>query len=348
MDRGLRRNDRGSGRWRVRVDPMEGAVVTLGLSSHRTEVLPLAEPLMRSHDLVVLEEPRLPGFREMLEGSWTIDRYLEENAFEFPVFTRRSCELLRQLHGDGIAVVQVEPYLEELGAIYDFFDGGGKPEQIRDRTLRRSVYETERRWTGSLMRHYWSAPAADFRVVVAALKAFARQDAARGLLRDRLRAEKIAELTGRHRRIYVEAGYLHVTLRRELRTLLGKRAVVRSRLLLEPVARRLCGRPHVLLPGDRLVIRVTFQPGFDGECADLLAARALVLLKIEPKEEYIALEGAFPHTEKELELLRLVDCLSFDDCGTLFERIRHAGTAEAEAVVRDYAASQPPVTYPVT
>jgi hypothetical protein len=321
---------------------MDGPVVTLGLSRHRVEVLPLAEPLMRSHALVVLEEPRLPGFREMLEGSWTIDRYLEENTFEFPDFTRRSCELMRRLHDDGISVLQVEPYLEELGAIYDFFDAGGRPEHITDRSLRRRVYETERCWTGSLMHHYWKAPAADFQAVVAGLKAFARQDATRGLLRDQLRAGEIAYLAQRNHRIYVEAGYLHVTLRRELRARLGNRAVVQPKLLLEPVARRLWGRPHVLLPGDRLVMRVAFQPDFDGECADLLAARALIMVKIEPKEEQAGPEGTFPHTEKEVDLLRLVERLSFDDCSMLFGKIRHLGTAEAEAVVRDYSPTAAP------
>jgi hypothetical protein len=43
---------------------------------------------MRGRDLVVLEEPPLPGFREMLDGSYAVDRYVEENAFEFPAFTR--------------------------------------------------------------------------------------------------------------------------------------------------------------------------------------------------------------------------------------------------------------------
>ena len=58
--------------------------------------------------------------------------------------------------------------------------------------------------------------------------------------------------------------------------------------------------------------------------------------KIEPKEERGAVDGTFLHTEKQVELVRLVERLSFDDCQTLFERIRRLGTDEAEALVREY------------
>ncbi len=309
-------------------------MITLSLSGHRTEALKRVAPVMADHDVVVLEEPPMPGFAEMLAGELAIDDYLETNVFEFPELARRTCDLVRRLHADGVRVVQCEPYLELLASVHDAFEAGQRPEDVENDGVRGRVYQTERSWTGALMEYYWTAPTSPFDQTVSILQEFARQDAARGRLRDRLRAAAIAPLAGSGRRIFVEAGYLHVGLRRELRGALPVDVALVTHLPMESVYRRLCGRPHLLAPGDRLTLRYTFHPAFAGPRADLLAARALIHVKIEGKEELTGNPGdETPHAHDEVETARLVEGLSYADCERLFPLVRTTDTSAAREIV---------------
>ncbi len=308
--------------------------VTLALSGHRTEALERAAPVMARHDVVVLEEPSMPGFGEMLAGELEVDDYLETHAFEFPELARRTCELVRHLHADGIRVVQSEPYLERMMEVHDAFEAGRRPEEVETDGLRGRVYRTERAWTGALMEYYWTAPTSTFEQTVRTLQQFAREDATRGRLRDRLRADAIASLARTGRQLFVEAGYLHVGLRRELRTVLPDDVELVNYLPMEPVYRRLCGRPQPLAPGDRLTLRYTFHPEFAGPRADLLAARALIHVKIEAKEELTGSPGdETPHARDEVETARLVEELSYADCERLFPLVRTLETRAAREIV---------------
>jgi len=308
--------------------------VTLALSGHRTEALERAAPVMAAHDVVALEEPPMPGFADMLAGELAVDDYLETNAFEFPELARRTCGLVRRLYAEGIQVVQCEPYLERMTEVHDAFEAGKRPADVEDDGLRGRVYRTERAWTGALMTYYWTAPTSTFEQTVRTLQDFARQDAARGRLRDHLRARVIAPLAGAGGRVFVEAGYLHVGLRRELRGRLAPDVELATYLPMESVYRRLCGRPQLLAPGDRLTLRYTFHPGFAGAGADLLAARALIQVKIEGKEELTGdPDDETPHAREEVEISRLVEGLSYADCERLFPLIRTLDTAAARAIV---------------
>lgn len=51
----------------------ETSTVTLGFTVFRPETAPFAARAMEGHDLIVLEEPRTPGFEEMLGGELPID-----------------------------------------------------------------------------------------------------------------------------------------------------------------------------------------------------------------------------------------------------------------------------------
>jgi hypothetical protein len=74
--------------------------------------------------------------------------------------------------------------------------------------------------------------------------------------------------------------------------------------------------------------------------ADLLAARSLIYIKLLQKDELLPGDSDAPHSEDEVSVNRIVDRLSFEDCGVLFDKIRLSGTERAHQVVKDYLAEQ--------
>jgi hypothetical protein len=52
--------------------------ITLGLSTHRPEMVSFLADLMQQHDLIVLEKPPVDGFQQMLQGALAVDDYLQE------------------------------------------------------------------------------------------------------------------------------------------------------------------------------------------------------------------------------------------------------------------------------
>ena len=62
--------------------------VTLGLSMHRPEMIPIISRQMRKHESIFLKEPPVEGFGDMLSGNLSVDRYLLEQDVEYPEFSR--------------------------------------------------------------------------------------------------------------------------------------------------------------------------------------------------------------------------------------------------------------------
>ncbi len=107
-------------------------LITIGLSSHRLEVLPYARKEMEKHEAIVLEEPPEPDFPAVLAGELGIEEYLADKDPEFPEFSRRQLAMLRELSGQGKQVLQVEPYLERLVRIHELLaQGHPRPEVER-------------------------------------------------------------------------------------------------------------------------------------------------------------------------------------------------------------------------
>ncbi|MEW5773551.1 MAG: hypothetical protein AB1916_08500 [Thermodesulfobacteriota bacterium] len=302
------------------------------LTSHRPETLPLAEAAMAGASLVVLEEPPHPQFADMLAGRIPDDDYLMAADYEFPAFARASLEMYRRLHAAGTVLVQCDPFMEELFAIHEFFISGGAPGDIPPGSRRSRAYAAERDWSAALLGFYSAAGAEDFGAVVRSVQAFARADAARGRLRDALRAEAIAGLAENRPDMAVEAGYIHAALPGELRRVLPPGWRVAVRRLLEPAARPLCGKGQVLGPGDVLTMLYTFRPGRESPRADLLAARALIYIKILGKDEQEAGPGEFPHTADEARCADLAARLSYADCAALYPRLHNLPKAHARAL----------------
>lgn len=170
---------------------------TIVFSSHRPETLRLASQAMRSHDTIVLEEPPTPQFHRMLEEEITIKDYLLEREFEFPEFSYKMCRLVRDLKKEGKTLYQVEPYLDILGGIHEFFAKGGTFRDFDPHSMQFQVYMAEKRATKELLNYYQIVLQGSFEATLEAVKQFARADAARIVLRDKMRDKALKPLPTR-------------------------------------------------------------------------------------------------------------------------------------------------------
>ncbi len=313
---------------------MDRKRVTLAFSPHRVETLPLAAPKMRRHEAIILEEPEHPNLASMLRNELSIEAYLLETDVGFPRFAHRSCQLLRELYAEGKAILQIDPFMDRLLEIHDLFGAGGHPDEIREGSPHHPVYQAEHLCASALLDYYQKSTGPNFDDIVASTMAFARADAARGRLRDRLRAEKIASVIGSYESVYVEAGELHIVLLPELRSRIPVTTLLLPAYLMDPAVRQFGGKRRALGPGDILTLIYGFRPGYQEPRADLLAARNLIHVKILNKEEMEGEEGLFPHTWDQIESNWLVEGLSYPECRGLFQEIRSLVTEEAREVVR--------------
>lgn len=316
-------------------------MITIGFSSHHAEVLPYARRQMEQHQIIVLEEAPSPNFLDMLDGRLSIDEYMMALDSGFPEFERLMCILLRELHNKGRQIIQVEPYLEALLQIYELLSEGKTPEDVVKDPRLESVYKAEKRATGALLDYYDYSLRAPFDEVVRAVKTFARTDADRLVMRERLRAQAIKPLTSHGVDIYVEAGYIHYPLYRYLKKALGRAQRICVVYLLAPVVRRLQGRRRNMGPGDILTLHYALHGGLPENLGDLLAARSLIYIKLLQKDEMLPVDSDAPHSEDEVRVNWVVDSLSLEDCRALFDQIRLAKRERAIRVVEGYLGASP-------
>jgi hypothetical protein len=297
---------------------------------------------MARHDTVILEEPPDPRLEAMLSGEMDIPAYLEPLDLEYPEFSRLMAEGLRKLHGAGRRILQIEPFLSHLIAIHEGFAGGGRPADLEAGTDRHRVYESERDATAALLAFYEASVRGGFDETVGAVQRFARADARRFELRDRMRADALAAAIAAPGRYCIEAGQMHYPLWRQLEARLPPSVHLRPRFLMAGVLREMGIRGRLFGPGDLLTLRYRFHPGRSGPEEDLLAARALVFNKLVAKEEIVDAAAPHPHLRDEAETDAVVRRLSLSDCARLFPRIRRAPTEAARREVARYLATRNP------
>jgi hypothetical protein len=309
---------------------------TLVLANHRPESVEPAVELMARHDAVILEEPPDDLFRQMLAGQVSIDSYLQTLDLEYPEFSRRMSLKLRELNAAGKKLCQVEPFMERLLEIHERFADGGRPADFAAGTQLHAVYTAERNATAALLDFYKVSVRGRFDEVVEAVKRFARADARRFFLRDRMRADAMARLLCGPGAWYIEAGLIHYPLLRELKRRLPTDYPLTVTFLMADAVRAMGSRGHLYGPGDLLTLLYRFHPGCSSGREDLLAARALVYNKLITKEEIAESTEPFPHTRDELEAGAIVRTLSLEDCRRLFPAVRRAPTDSAREMVRHY------------
>jgi len=308
--------------------------VSVGLSLHRPEMIPLISEAMRGHDAIFLEEPPAPGFDRMIRGELSIDDYLLPIDVEYPLFSRKMCDLLQDLYAEGKAILQVEPFVESLLSIHEFFAEGHKPEDLNKNSILLYVYRAERAATGALLAYYQTVGTGTFEKAIEAIIRFARADAARFRLRDSLRAQALVSLVQEYPSSYIESGLIHYQLWRLLRDRLPSHVRVQPLFLADAALRSMGEKGHLYGPGDQLTLLYIFhptisQPGWE----KLLAARSMIYSKILEKQESNGDGETFPHLRDELACIRSVRQLSIDDCRYLFPQIRRASSPEARQLV---------------
>ncbi len=313
-------------------------VITLGFSSHRLEVLPVLREEMSRHQAIVLEEPPEKDFRHLLEGNLSPADYLADKDVEFPEFSLRQLDLVKELYQQGKEIFQVEPYQEKLIRIHELLAAGHSRAEVESRPEFREIYGAESLATRALLAFYTVAHTAPFSRVVAAVKEFARADALRFRLRDGLRAEARAPRAGQFSRLYVEAGYIHLYLLQALARRLNGGVRLRPIFLLASRSLPALGRPRPLGPGDLLTLHYIFGGKLTPEKEDLLAARSLIHIQLLNKEEMAPGADPTPHLTDEIQAVKLSNRLSYEDCAALYPKIRRAFPGEAvSAVVRHLA-----------
>ncbi|HEX5681759.1 MAG TPA: hypothetical protein VFX82_13080 [Desulfobacterales bacterium] len=304
--------------------------VFVGLSLHRPEMIPLISAAMRCSEAIFLEEPPAPGFDQMIRGELSVEEYLLPIDVEYPAFSRDMCSLLRELHAEGKKILQVEPFIESLLHIHEFFAEGHKPDEVSENSIEFYVYRAERAATGALLAYYQTVGTGTFEETLDAIIRFARADAARFRLRDSLRAQALVSLVRQYPSSYIESGLIHYQLWRLLRDRLRPHVQVQPLFLADAALRSMGEKGHLYGPGDQLTLLYIFHPTISQpEWEKLLAARSMIYSKILEKQESDGVGETFPHLRDELACIRAVRQLSIDDCGHLFPLIRRASSSEA-------------------
>lgn len=311
--------------------------LTIGLSEHRPEMIPLIASAMQQHQAILLEEPADEGFERMLTGMLGVDDYLRGLDVEYPAFSREMCYLLRKLRAAGKEILQVEPYLEILLGIHAYFADGHGPDELDRDSIQYPVYLVERNATRALISFYNISMRASFEYTLEAVKHFARTDAARFRLRDSLRAQALASLAHELPSVYVEAGVIHYPLWRRLRREMDASIRLRLLFLADEAQGFANSRKHRYGPGDKLTLLYIFHPIYsEMNRENLLAARALIYSKLIAKNELTEELKSWPHLQDEVKCIHTTNRLSLNDCRNLYPRVRNGNTRQAHQVVEAY------------
>jgi len=310
--------------------------ITICYSTHRQETLGLTARIMQEHDVIILEEPPHADFAQVLTGNLEIKEHMLELDIDYPEFTAGQYRLLQQFFAAGKQTLQVEPYLENLLCIQYFFAEGHSPEGIKPNTTAYSVYCAERDATGMLINYYQQVREDDFDKILSAMNGFARADAARFVLRDTLRAERIIELLVPGKDTYVEAGSIHLLLSRLLAKSLSKVWDLHIHSVDREAVKILNRRGNLFSPGDNLTLSYIYGREVNRRKWQKQCAQSLIYSKIVKNEEMLGGDTKFPHTHNEFESIALVNQLSTETCRILFQRIRSLSSQDAVEVVKNY------------
>ncbi|MCS7199561.1 MAG: hypothetical protein NZ850_04370 [Caldimicrobium sp.] len=311
--------------------------ILIGFSSHRVETLSWAEKFMQESQVIFLEEPENEILQRFLRDEISLEKYLKMKEFQFPVFAEKMAKIVKDLYQKGKEVLAVEPYLERVGRIYQLLEEGKEPSEILTHQELRKVYEIERKVTGALLDFYQASLGSDFKVLLEKVKIFSKFDAERFRLRDRLRAKAIIKMLPPSGKVYVEAGTIHLFLKKYLRAKLKNTWTVRSKYLLEDFVKGEKGRRWIYPPGELLTLRYIFKVKENEEIENLLSARSLIYILLIEKEERIPTEdNPFPHLREELQIIQKLNSFSLLDCSFIYPKLRFREREVALKIFENY------------
>lgn len=318
-------------------------IISICLSTHRLETLPFSARFMHVHDVIALEEPAHAEFSHVLDGTTAIDEHLPELDIEYPLFVSRQYRMLRSLHQSGKEILQVEPYLDQLLALQWFLADGNTPQDLVPNTEQHAIYLAERTATGRLIDYYRATRTADFNHILQTMNDFAKADAARFILRDTMRAKALAKLLQPGKKIYVEAGSIHLHLIRHLSRILPSSWQLRIYSIDRQILEKLGHHNGMLFsPGDQLTIAYLRAEQVAKERWQLFCARAFIYAKLIGKEEELQSDSRYPHTQNEFDTIRLVNNLSLQQCYDFFRDTRLLAADEAARLILDRTSDHRP------
>jgi len=291
---------------------------------------------MQDHDVIILEEPCHDDFAEVLGGTIELREHLLELESGYPEFTLGQYRMLQKFSQAGKQILQVEPYLELLLSIQYFLAEDHSPEEIEPNTVAHSVYSAERDATGKLIDYYQEVRGDNFREILSAMNSFAKADAARFILRDSLRVNRILEVLVPGKHTYIEAGSIHLLLSRLLGKSLSEEWYLQVHSIDRAVVRMLNHTGSLFSPGDELTLSYIWGRSVSRGTWELKCAQALIYSIIVRKEETFNTDETFPHTRNDIESIAAVKNLSIDACRILFQRIRTLPSEEAALLVKNY------------
>ncbi|THB72051.1 MAG: hypothetical protein D6B25_17540 [Desulfobulbaceae bacterium] len=311
--------------------------IHLVYAMHRPETLEDTRTLMQRCDTLILEEPELDSFLPMLEKTTPVETYLQESETEYPEYGKRQCAILQQLHAQGKSILQVEPYLQVLVGIHEFFGAGHSPAEIDKDSLRSQVYDSEREATGKLIDFYRSLTDSSFSDVINTVMQFAKADSNRIRLRDSLRADALIKKIPHNEVVFIEAGPIHRSLEKILRASASLSSALISTRFLDDRAAESSGFPESLLsPGDEYTLALVFGEDISEATSRLLCAQALIYNKLITKEELTDTILTYPHIHEEQRVIRTVRALEYKQCEQIFELVRFANTEKSRKIVANY------------
>ncbi|GEM_PF-507182 len=302
--------------------------ITVLLTEHRIEHLPIFEEIAEKHDVIILEEPYPDLINQVLEGGLDLSKYVELVYTEFSKFLEEQYKILTKLHKSGKIIYASEPYLAQLVKIYKHIERKTLHDALKQDKFLQFVHNIENIVSGKLLEYYDAVSSLDFEKAVKALLNYAKADAYRILIRDLMRASELRNIIRYYtekgyRKILVEAGLIHVVLVKALSIYFpNKVQVINTKKLL---AER-------CLPDADLKVLEYSHPGYTITFVYLgflnnynlreLAARCIIYnMLISKEEKYPTESDPCPHLREEYGILKLVSRLSFDECRKLFEKV---------------------------
>lgn len=295
---------------------MEGKI-TVALTSHRVEELKQLEEEINKNQVLILEEPENKSLYQFFEGKMDIEEYIEHINTSFPVFTRSYLHLLKRLYGEGLEIVQIDPYSQNLEEIYRDIEKGGHGDlQGKEMDVVRKV---EKRVTYTWLKYHQEFLDQNFDEIVRGTVLFARADAQRFRSKDLMRARHIAsfveEVDGN---VMVEAGRMHFLLPEFLKNMIGNIDTID---LVDRTARD-CDLELVQNPGNVLTEKFILDEKLTDDEASLMAAQGLIYISLIKKEELLPTdEYPCPHLKDEVEVAKYANSLSYEQCREEFQRI---------------------------
>ncbi len=304
--------------------------VLIAFSAHRLEAIPFYQKAFNQADIIILEDAPHPLFPSLLLDQITPEFYVKSLDTDFPLFLTKQYQLLQKVYKLKKKVTQIDPYVEKLLQMYQFLEEGKTPQEIRENPSFKEVYACEHEASGKLLEFYQAAMENDFEKAIQTVCAFAKADAQRISLRDKLRAQAIAHyLREKNGQVFIEAGYIHLFLAKYLQRLMPQGLRVRTTFLLArpacEISKKILGKtlPHPFVPGDLLTFWYLAQRAPSSGKKRLWAARTLIYNKLLVTEELKPTENVpFPHLVEEFKIKALLSQLSYEDCAKLYEVIK--------------------------